>query len=321
MPQAVSFKTWVKNTRDYGLVLKFFPRIGPAVTLRPYLPLPYVLLWGRCWILTAMSKTPEPGNAPFSSVDSVSTDIFQRLGDIEHVGTLPDEHAQVVKSRLQRLGEFLLDAGPKLGENAEQSQQPAFDFAVIVEGADDGSYFTMSKEHQSKPRQPLAQYHSERVSFHAARKRAKLPDGIELLEGNSGRYDDTDTMSAIKVVMVQQKREIKRKSLPELEPAPFEYVIPEEIEDVEMAEQTPLSQKTRAHIVRFFRQDTVLAVSLSIWTVLLLLMVFDPQRVLPVFLTSVYFCCVCLMIFKPGKVLDTATKAWRRGVGALNARP
>lgn len=271
-------------------------------------------------MLCYMSQKSDLQGDPFVAVDRVSTDIFDRLSGLQHSDDAAVVQVEDVKSRLQRLGEFLLEATQKPATDTVPDapiKQPDFEFAVVVESEQPGAFFTLSKAHGGPASKtapsPLLQDQEDSVSFRAARQRANLPDGIELLEGNSTHYNEDDVMSAIKVVMVEQKREFSRKTLPELEPAPPTQIIDASGDGVQpQTTSQDWRNKLRARVIRFYRQDTILAVSLTVWSILLGMMLINPERVLPVFLTSVYFGVVVLLIFKPGKVVETVSRYWRR---------
>ncbi len=278
-------------------------------------------------MMSQSSAAQDASSDPFRSVDAVSGDIFDRLIGIENPEDLSATQAEVVKSRLQKLGAFLLDAGANFGTpeaEVRDDAPPPFDFTVVVEGVEEREYFGLSRQSVERrraraenARQAFARYQAERVSYHAARERANLPEGIELLEGRSSQYSEDAIMSAIRVVMVEQKRQVSRKSLPDLAPAPVIEPTPLQLEHEALPEQrVTLADRLRGKVAEFYKKDLVLAVSLTLWLALLIAMIVDPKVFLPLLVVSFYGLLMYLAIFRPGTIAKSLSALWKRRASA-----
>jgi len=267
--------------------------------------------------------TDEAGKSQFGSVEKVSTAIFDRLVEIERPEDLNETQAIVAKSRMQKLGQFLIDAAPSFG-TSEQATAAArdipFDFAILVEGADEGSYFGLSKKAEDQPDltpssdcKPFVQRQLDRAIARNAIFPPHLPEGIQILEGSSENYSDDQILSAINVVMVAQKRENSRKILPEIEPAIAAAVTEPKDATVPVERIRPsMFQSMHRAVARFFMKDTVLAISLSIWGALFLMCYIDTSAVVPLFVCSLILLFSFLVIVSSGEFIGALFRRRRR---------
>ncbi|MEM6889117.1 MAG: hypothetical protein AAF636_13365 [Pseudomonadota bacterium] len=281
--------------------------------------------------MSQTSQERDGPEVPFQCVDSVSDEIFDRLVEIDRVEELTPTEAAATKTRLQKLGEYLLESAPKLGTDAAMDisdTQPEFDFALMVEGEEQGAYFGMSRaagNRQKARKQSIEEYEAERVSYHAARQLSNLPQGIELLEGQASDYNETDVMSAIKGVMVEQKRQQSAEHLPPLAPqqAPLrEAAITEHraeastgtgprIAEFDLATAS-IPSLLRRVLAQFFLRDTVLAVSLSVWAALVLMAFIEPSASVLLIGKSVYLLFIFAVVFRQSGLMTPITLLGRR---------
>lgn len=157
----------------------------------------------------------ENSGSRFRSVDTVSDDIFDKMFGNAFVGEMSPAQNAVAKSRLQKVAEFILDAVPKINssEVVAEHDEP-FNFSIIIEGSEVGTCISGSGE--VGMRKATGQLSLNPISFRAARTQSGLPEGIELITGQSQHHDTASTMAAIRAVMIEQKRELSRNSFPEI---------------------------------------------------------------------------------------------------------
>ena len=188
---------------------------------------------------------PEPvmPEGPFSHVDNVSSGIFDRMEVIEH----PDQTNSVPDNTV-----------PLFGQEAA--------------GLDDSV-------HRDRPK---SNPNAADVTYKAAQRRSQLPDSAFPLEGAPLQVNEDLMLSSIRELMVEQKRDFNKKAFPDLEPvAPAtakpgetdEAALCDHVEEYEAVEDS----KFKAALVKFVKTDTVLALCLSIWAALLLMIFIEPE--------------------------------------------
>lgn len=235
-----------------------------------------------------------PHDGPFSDVDNVSSQIFDRMHAIEQ----PDHHvagSDPVPNQPNEAGGRMMNEGAQ--PNLQKSGVSAPAGWVLVRADDIGAMPLPAADAPDHNRQDAeAQKSGKRtveqndIGYRAAQRRSQLPDGVEPLEGAPTQVNEDSMHASIRKLMVEQKRDFNKSAFPELEPVdeplertPFADVEFEELSgfDDERDELQDLEQPTptrfQTALVRFVRKDTVLAICLSVWVSLFLMIFIDPE--------------------------------------------
>jgi hypothetical protein len=150
------------------------------------------------------------------------------------------------------------------------------------------------------------------ISYHAARRRSQLPEGIEALTGKPSVRSDDEMMASIRSLIEEQEREIRairiaekreynRLILPQLEPQ--EDLAPEPGAVAGQAADLGFFARLQIALGNAFRKDLFLAISLSTWSALALMVFIDPDLSSALFLNSAFllFVSYCLFSYQPGR--------------------
>lgn len=159
--------------------------------------------------------------------------------------------------------------------------------------------------------------HRKNIGPAAARRRANLPEGIDLLKGKATECSEEAMMSAIRRMMTDQKRDFSLQALPFLEPPvadPKDHILPED--HAGMAPRRSLAERAQSYIVTAFRKDFALAANVAFWGFLALFLFLDPQLSLVLFGNGVFFLLAICFVFMPETLTDLVMEAWKRFRGS-----
>ncbi len=207
-------------------------------------------------------KKPEAEEGPFLAVDNVSSQIFDRMHAIEK----PSEAAGLPEATPPG---WVLVRADDLGD------APVAKFEVHDAAPEPKEQPTREK--------PIPNPNIADVGYRAAQRRSQLPDGAEPLEGAPVQVDEDNMLASIRELMVEQKRDFNKKAFPELEPV---ETLEETLQDPNLDENNHAElehyedvppNRLQAAVVKFVRADTVLAICLSIWVSLLMMIFIDPE--------------------------------------------
>lgn len=164
------------------------------------------------------------------------------------------------------------------------------------------------------------------ISYHAARRRSQLPEGIEALTGQPSVRSDEEMMASIRglieeqerefrAIKIAEKREYNRMILPKLEPQ--ERLAQDLTPPADQAVGLSYFKRIQIALGNAFRQDLFLAISLSTWTALALMVFIDPNLSSALFLNSAFLLCVsyCLFSHQPDRAArhpDAPSRSRRR---------
>jgi hypothetical protein len=273
----------------------------------------------------------------FSAVESVATKIFDKMSD------LADPHpndACSPQSRSAQSGDVQANVVPlfksgtsyprALMSNAEKllgSLLLAFESRsgtpeyIVIAHPDEIELF--------EDRVPISPSAPD-ISYHAARRRSQLPEGIEALTGKPSVRSDEEMMASIRSLIEEQDREIRairiaekreynRLILPQLEPQ--EYLSPGPKFTADETDGLGFFARLQISLGNAFRKDLFLAISLSTWTALALMVFIDPNLSNALFLNSAFllFVSYCLFSHHPDRAAHRP--AGRARIAARGRRP
>lgn len=210
---------------------------------------------------------------PFSEVDNVSSGIFDRMEAIEQ----PDKNNGLPSNAVSLFGNHVL---PGETNRTEDDQPTAVPDGWVLVRADQTTGLASEAGQDADRVRPNP--NSADITYKAAQRRSQLPDGAEPIEGAPALVNEDSMLESIRALMVEQKRDFNKKAFPELEPANPDAPVVEEQEDdsiceqVEHYEDVEQSRFKRA-LVKFVRTDTVLAICMSVWASLLLMIFIEPK--------------------------------------------
>lgn len=216
-------------------------------------------------LTVAYSALPEAkghqatADAPFSAIENVSSQIFDRMNVLEQ----PEETTAPADRTMQG---WVLVRADEIGS---------------VPGArETDSARTFSTETSADHGIPNPNVSD--VGYRAAQRRSQLPDGVEPIEGAPTKVNELSMLDSIRKLMVEQKRDFNKTAFPELEPVHESSGAhgarignDQEVEAFEEYEEIA-PNRFRTAVMKFVRADTVLAICLSIWVSLLLMIFIDP---------------------------------------------
>lgn len=163
--------------------------------------------------------------------------------------------------------------------------------------------------------------HRKEIGPSAARRRAKLPEGIDLLRGRPTECSEEAMMFAIRRMMTDQKREFSLKALPFLEPPMSDLEANSQPGDkAGSPNRKTFGEMARSSVVTAFRKDFALAANVAFWGFLALFLFLDPQLSIVLFGNSVFFLLAICFVFMPETLTDLVMDAWRRVKGSDGER-
>lgn len=219
---------------------------------------------------------------PFSEVDNVSSRIFDRMEAIEH----PDQFMELPPNATPLFGRGTVGGNGVSPQGAPSQAGQAPDGWVLVRADRIMSGAEASEETQPADSEDAARIRPNPnrvdITYKAAQRRSQLPEGAEPIEGAPASVNEESMLASIRELMVEQKRDFNKNAFPELEPvgaAPAS--LPETdgdgyMERVEEYEEVAQG-KFKTALVKFVRTDTVLAISLSVWASLFLMIFIEPE--------------------------------------------
>ena len=171
---------------------------------------------------------PESEAGPFSNVENVSSQIFDRIDAVkrpEAQSAASETKVRPTDSKMHRIKTYLLDIVP--AENSEAELQDPETGAppdyVLVRTDDPGAVPIVRSEGtleqgDAQFQKPAMDPNIADVGYKAAQRRSQLPEGAEPMEGAPVRVDEDNMAASIRQVIVEQKSDLKKNTLPELEP-------------------------------------------------------------------------------------------------------
>ncbi|NJN05831.1 MAG: hypothetical protein HC814_04895, partial [Rhodobacteraceae bacterium] len=152
----------------------------------------------------------------FSAIDQVSDKIFDKFDDIAPAARPSRGEAETVS---RPVSQTALPAAPLMKPVA--SEVPPAAWAAAVEAAAQELLGTLIRTAAERPQptdhdlqRALIGAHVKDIGPDAARRRAKLPDGIDLLRGVPSPASDEALMASIRSMMTDQKRDFSLRALP-----------------------------------------------------------------------------------------------------------
>lgn len=264
----------------------------------------------------------------FNSVESVATQIFQTMPGLDQSGPQPDEAdtdpSQQDASNVVPLFERAEnDTGP-LPTHSER----LWDALVFAFQERNLAALVALSQHAhtgTEADTPVPAVTSTAdISFREARRRAHLPEGIELLKGKPSIRTDDETLQSIRALVEEQEREQQAVELERMrEQQTIELEKKRELSRQILAPlETPASDATatahpfgaafkptaayrvRLWLKKVFINDIFLASGLSIWTTLALMVFIDPALSTALFAISAFFLFVASCLFTSERAMQ-----------------
>lgn len=227
----------------------------------------------------------------------MSGEMFDKLGSIER----PDE-AHDEPPRAKPAATLSAAAIPAVA--TDRTLQELFD--ALLRRADDF--------HSADLERAFVAAHRKEIGPQAARRRSKLPEGVDLLKGAANQPSEEVMMATIRRMMTAQKRDFSLSALPFLEPpAPGASTLPEaDLDATGPQKKTSLVERAKSYVAAAFRKDFPLAANVAFWGFLALFLFLDPQLSLVLFGNGVFFLLAICFVFMPETLADLAADLWRR---------
>lgn len=230
------------------------------------------------------SQTQHPALDRFKSVDALADRIFDKipeLGDcIDPPQTLlPDNQttAELAKSNVVNL---FSSEQQDTNSILAKTEKLLGGLLQVLEGAEQFG----SASPAEKPRVPPNFATAPDIGYRAAQRRQQLPEGVEILESAPTKQSDEAIMQSIRALMVAQEVEFQEIRVAKKREKAKEILAPLEPQDNldEPPGETPQDQPYAPSrwlirmLDRAFRNYYFLAISLSGWCTLAMMVLIDP---------------------------------------------
>jgi hypothetical protein len=252
----------------------------------------------------------------FSAIDQVSDKIFDRFDDIA-----PDARNSRGESEAisRPVSQQVLPAAPQMKPVA--SEAPPAAWAAAVEAAAQELLGTLIRTAAERPQptdhdlqRALIGAHVKDIGPDASRRRAKLPDGIDLLKGAPSRASDEALMASIRSMMTDQKRDFSLRALPALEPPVQDPkpILPTADGEMTEAASAGFFDSVKSRVIQAFAKDFTLAANVAFWGFLALFLFLDPHLSLVLFGNAVFVLLAVCFVFMPERLTDAGLEVWKR---------
>ena len=252
----------------------------------------------------------------FSAIDQVSDQIFDKFDDIVPAARPSRGEAEAIS----RSGsEHALPAATLM--KPVVPEVPPAAWAAAVEAAAQELLGTLIRTAAERPQpndhdlqRALIGAHVKDIGPDAARRRAKLPDGIDLLKGVPSPASDEALMASIRSMMTDQKRDFSLRALPALEPPVQdpEPNPPEAHGDFAEGARTGLYENIKSRVIQAFAKDFTLAANVAFWGFLALFLFLDPHLSLVLFGNALFVLIAVCFVFMPERLTDAGLEVWKR---------
>ena len=233
----------------------------------------------------------DPTTDPFNSVESLAEQIFERIPALEPAEDTPeveDHPDSNVVSLFSR-------KGPQQNPNPSRAEQL---LGSLLNVLDQGGKVDDIED------RPVDFAHAPDIGYEAAFRRSQLPQGIEPLRAQPTATTETETLSNIRAMMevqevereearIAMKREKAKEVLAPIEP---QEKFEPSVEPQPKASRATLRRRVLSILDKAFRNYYFLAIALSGWCTLAMMVVIDPAvgRVLGMLSLVLLMASVCM---------------------------
>lgn len=230
----------------------------------------------------------------------MSGEMFDKLGSFERPDVAHDESPSPKPAAHTATLTPTADPAPA----TDRTLQELFD--ALLRRAD--------SLHASDLERAFVAAHRKEIGPQAARRRSKLPEGVDLLKGAANQPSEEAMMATIRTMMTAQKRDFSLSALPFLEPAaPGASALSEaDLDATEPQKKASLVEQAKSYVAAAFRKDFPLAANVAFWGFLALFLFLDPHLSLVLFGNGVFFLLAICFVFMPETLADLVAELWRR---------
>lgn len=221
----------------------------------------------------------------FKSVDSLADHIFDKIPALDNGESSPDHFASGTDEGIAQHGSNVV---PLFANNTQdthsilaKTERLLGGLLHALEGADQRAQAPANSERDKSPNFATA----PDISYQTAQRRQQLPDGVEILKSAPTTPSDETIMKSIRALMEEQEVEFKEMRVAEKREKAKQILAPlepqEVFEEVPVVEQPKRRRNISRALVRFldkgFRNYYFLAISLSGWCTLAMMVLIDPE--------------------------------------------
>lgn len=261
-------------------------------------------------------NAPDPTADRFNSVEALADQIFNRISTLHPSEETPDP----IEEALADLGEDAGDNVVPLFAPKDPQQDPLLAKTEKLLSSFLNALDQTSAPQDADPKRTADYTHAPDIGYEAAYRRAQLPQGIEPLKPAAHATTDEDTTANIRAMMdehevaqeaareqsrIAQRREKARQALATLEPQ--EGGAPRDAAPVQPY-RTPLSHRVVRALDGLFRNYYFLAISLSGWSTLAMMVLIEPavSQVLGTLSMALLLVACCMFSHKTARARTRA---------------
>lgn len=213
----------------------------------------------------------------FNSVELLADQIFDRIPALE-----PEDDAQEFEEPAgENVVSLFSRPAPRRNPNPSRAEQLLGSLLGVLDQAGKLDQVEKTEETQDN----AADFtHAPDIGYEAAFRRSQLPAGVEPLKAQPTATNETQTMSNIRSMMQEQEVEREKVRIAHKRQKAKEILPPIEPQDTFEPAPTPqtkvprptLSRRAARRLDRAFRNYYFLAISLSAWCTMAMMVVIEP---------------------------------------------